>query len=68
METSVGLMAGVALAAALPELPYACGLATLGTLGADVTDAPLLPVGGVIEVRTITPDPGLLARYEEAIT
>ena len=29
METSVGLAAGVALAAALPELRYACGLATL---------------------------------------
>ena len=28
METSVGIAAGVALAAALPELPYACGLAT----------------------------------------
>ena len=28
LETSVGIAAGVALAAALPELPYACGLAT----------------------------------------
>ena len=27
LETSVGIAAGVALAAALPELPYACGLA-----------------------------------------
>ena len=25
LETSVGIAAGVALAAALPELPYACG-------------------------------------------
>ena len=29
LETSVGIAAGLALAAALPELPYACGLATL---------------------------------------
>ena len=29
VDTSVGLAAGVALAAALPELPYACGLATM---------------------------------------
>ena len=29
LETSVGIAAGVALAAALPELPYACGLATV---------------------------------------
>src|SRR5690606_5390098 len=28
LESSVGLAQGVALAAALPELPYACGLAT----------------------------------------
>ena len=29
METSVGIAAGLALAAALDELPFACGLATL---------------------------------------
>ena len=28
MESSVGLAAGLALALALPELPYACGLGT----------------------------------------
>ena len=32
LETSVGIAAGVALAAALPELPYACGLATVQLL------------------------------------
>ena len=36
LETSVGIAAGVALAAALPELPYACGLATVQLLTADV--------------------------------
>ena len=36
LETSVGLAAGLALAAALPELPYACGLATAQLLTADV--------------------------------
>ena len=34
LETSVGIAAGVALAAALPELPYACGLATVQLLDA----------------------------------
>src|SRR6185437_2957479 len=29
VDTSVGLAAGIALAAALPALPYACGLATM---------------------------------------
>ena len=40
METSVGIAAGVALAAALPELPYACGLATLRALAGDVDAHP----------------------------
>jgi o-succinylbenzoate synthase len=51
LETSVGLAAGVALAAALPELPYACGLATLQLLDGDVTSEPLRVVDGAIEVR-----------------
>ena len=41
VETSVGLAAGVALAAALPELPYACGLGTLALLADDVVTEPL---------------------------
>jgi len=51
LETSVGLAAGVALAAALPELPYACGLATAQLLTADVVAEPLLPVDGALPVR-----------------
>jgi O-succinylbenzoate synthase len=66
METSVGIAAGLALAAALPELPYACGLATLGALAGDVTHAPLVPVDGVLAVRTVAPDADLLARYQVA--
>jgi O-succinylbenzoate synthase len=64
METSVGIAAGVALAAALPELPYACGLATLGALAGDVTHEPLVPVDGVLAVRPVVPADDLLARYE----
>jgi O-succinylbenzoate synthase len=66
METSVGIAAGVALAAALPELPYACGLATLGTLPGDVTSTPLVPVDGALPVRAVVPDAGLLRRYQVA--
>ena len=51
LETSIGLAAGVALAAALPTLPYACGLATAQLLTADVVAEPLLPVDGAIPVR-----------------
>lgn len=56
LESSVGIAAGVALAAALPELPFACGLATVALLGGDVTSAPLLPVDGALPVRAVTPD------------
>jgi O-succinylbenzoate synthase len=56
LESSVGIAAGVALAAALPELPFACGLATVALFTADVTADPLLPAGGELPVRTVVPD------------
>jgi O-succinylbenzoate synthase len=64
-ETSIGLAAGLALAAALPELPYACGLGTAGVLAGDVVTDPLVAVGGRLGVRRPAADPALLARYEE---
>ena len=60
LESSVGLAAGIALAAALPDLPYACGLGTAALLAEDVTDDPLLPVDGHVPVRAVTPDPDRL--------
>jgi O-succinylbenzoate synthase len=66
METSVGLAAGFALAAAMPELPYASGLATLRHVAGDVVRDPLEPVHGELHVRTVVPDLALLARYQEA--
>jgi o-succinylbenzoate synthase len=51
LETSVGIAAGLALAAALPELPHACGLATVQLLERDVVADPLLPVDGALPVR-----------------
>lgn len=51
LETSVGIAAGVALAAALPSLPHACGLATVQLLTADVVSDPLLPVDGALPVQ-----------------
>ena len=68
METSVGIAAGVALAAALPQLPYACGLATLDGIAGDVTHRPLVPVDGVLAVRPVAPDDDLLACYQDAST
>jgi o-succinylbenzoate synthase len=64
VDTSVGLAAGAALAAALPELPYACGLATMSLLAGDVTADPLVPDQGELPVRRPVVDAGLLARFE----
>ncbi len=57
VESSVGLAAGLALAAALPELRYDCGLGTMLLLTGDVTSHPLLPAGGQLPVARVAPDP-----------
>ena len=64
VDTSVGLAAGVALAAALPELPYACGLATMSLLDGDVTAFPLAEADGELPVRRPDVDAAALAAYE----
>ena len=63
LETSVGIAAGLALAAALDELPYACGLGTGALMAGDVCLDPLIPVGGSIVVRRPEPDPDLLETW-----
>jgi o-succinylbenzoate synthase len=62
LETSVGIAAGVALAAALPELRYACGLATVQLLEDDVVTDSLLPRDGALPVRRPEVDPQALGR------
>jgi len=57
LETSVGLAAGLALAAALPELPYACGLGTGQLLAGDVVTSPLRVSDGALEVVSVRVTP-----------
>ena len=64
VETSVGLAAGVAFAAALPELRHACGLATMSLLEGDVTGAPLAERAGVLPVARPAVDAERLAGWE----
>ena len=66
LETSVGIAAGVALAASLPELPHACGLATVALLTDDLAVEPLLPVDGALPVGRPTVDPAALERLAAA--
>jgi len=49
LETSIGLSMGAFLAAELKS-PYASGLGTAALLAEDVTDKPLIPIDGEIEV------------------
>ena len=75
LETSVGIRAGLALAAALPDLPFDCGLNTVGLLAADVAVSPLVARAGFLDVGEVVvrPDhewvdaaaePGWCARWE----
>jgi L-alanine-DL-glutamate epimerase and related enzymes of enolase superfamily len=63
IDSSVGIAAGIALAAALPELPFACGLGTLELMAGDVVTDSLVPQGGSLVVRRPTPDDALLAEH-----
>ncbi len=64
LETSVGIAAGIALAAALPDLPYACGLATVQLLTDDVATPSALPVAGALPVQRPQVDEGALSRLQ----
>ncbi|MBF6328928.1 o-succinylbenzoate synthase [Nocardia transvalensis] len=65
LETSIGLSAQLALAAALPELDFACGLGTLNLFDGDIVADSLRPVDGYLPVPKgpPRPDPELLARF-----
>ncbi|KRE42347.1 o-succinylbenzoate synthase [Knoellia sp. Soil729] len=66
LDTSVGMAAGVALAAALPRLDHACGLGTVALLAGDVTTDSLIPVDGELPVHRVVADPDLLDRHAAA--
>ena len=64
LDTSVGIRAGLALAAALPELPFACGLGTVELMAGDVTDDSLVPVAGSVALRDLMVKPELLDKWQ----
>ncbi|MBV8195612.1 MAG: O-succinylbenzoate synthase [Candidatus Dormibacteraeota bacterium] len=61
LETSVGLAAVAALAAALGEMPFAHGCGTALLLERDVTDEPLVPEGGWLTPRRVAPSAAAVA-------
>lgn len=71
LDTSVGLAAGVRLAAALPQLDHDCGLGTAALLAADVVPEPLLPQGGTLTTERADAareavDPARLTAYRSS--
>lgn len=68
LDTSAGIAMGAHLAAALPAelLAGACGLGTVALLTGDVTDAPILPVQGMIPVSRPALSETQLNRYAAA--
>lgn len=60
LETSVGLAAVVALAASLPDAPFAHGAGTALLLASDVVADPLIPVDGWLTPRRPSVDQQLL--------
>ena len=67
LDTSVGLSAGLALAAALPSQPYAAGLGTGRLLAHDVLVSPVVPHDGRLDVFRHEPDPAALAAAAERV-
>ncbi|MDR1119135.1 MAG: o-succinylbenzoate synthase, partial [Bifidobacteriaceae bacterium] len=64
VETSIGLAMGLALAAALPRLDFACGLGTLPLLEGDLVEDGLRPAAGELPVcGPVAPSPRLLQRW-----
>jgi o-succinylbenzoate synthase len=56
LDSAVGIAAGLAAAAALPQLRHACGLGTGGLFVEDVAEA-AVPVDGTLAVGPVTPHP-----------
>lgn len=53
LDSSVGIAAGLRLAAALPHLDYACGLGTARMFTSDVVSTPFIPQGGYLPLSTV---------------
>jgi O-succinylbenzoate synthase len=61
LDSAIGISAGLHLAASLPTLDYACGLATGQLFAADIAKHEL--ADGEIAVKEVKPNRDLLAKY-----
>ena len=65
LDSAVGIAVGCTAAAALPELPFACGLGTGRLFEEDVAE-PVVPQDGYLPVGPVAPDPARLAALRPA--
>jgi O-succinylbenzoate synthase len=63
LETSIGIRAGLALAAALPDLPYACGLNTVALFTDDLVTEPLIAINGAIRMSEVIVDEAMVEKH-----
>lgn len=63
LDSSVGISTGLALAAALPELPYACGLGTVSLMAGDIAEPSLVAEDGGMHPREVVANPELLELF-----
>ena len=61
LDSAVGISYGLRLAAALPEMSYACGLGTGQLLSADVASLPI--IGGMMAVESVVPNSKQIEKY-----
>jgi len=62
LESAVGISHGLALAARLPELDYACGLGTSALFNQDISDIPI--ISGAIKVKNYPIEIVQIERHE----
>jgi O-succinylbenzoate synthase len=62
LESAVGISHGLALAARIPKLDYACGLGTSALFNQDISDIPI--ISGAIKVKSYPIDIAQIERHE----
>lgn len=68
LDSATGLDVSIAAAAALTELPYACGLGTGALLAADVVPHPRVPIDGGLPVERTPPDLDCLVAARDRVS
>ena len=64
IDTGIGISHGLALAASLDSLEYACGLGTTALLVEDIATISMRPVDGLMHVDRAEPNLELLDKYQ----